>query len=121
MNNVYVINASVHKEIKDGYRVKVSMEEIGMFINGMVIYPPNEKHEDWKVLTPAMKFGYKYVHTIEFNSKLQLWAEIREACIEAVKKYQSESSSMVRSDNTNKDVVLEDISDEPIDLSSIPF
>lgn len=122
MTKAYSIEASVHKPIKEGYRVKVEMKEIGLFINGMIVYPPNEKHEDWQVLTPAMKFGYKYIHTIEFNSKLPLWKELRSVCIEAVRLYIDNTPNAALKNNC-RDVVLEDIDDKPLDFSKIdiPF
>jgi hypothetical protein len=122
MTKAYSIEASVHKPIKEGYRVKVEMKEIGLFINGMIVYPPNEKHEDWKVLTPAANYGHRWVHTIEFDGKLPLWKEICSACIEAVKLYINSSSNEV-AQNDCRDVVLEDIDDKPLDFSKvdIPF
>lgn len=81
---LHTVEASVHKSMGDGWRVKVSVLDLGMYINGMVVYPPNEKHEEWMVLTPAKPAGRgKYARIIEFNKNLPLWGHIETACIDA--------------------------------------
>ena len=119
MAKSYNIEASVHKPINGGFRVKAELKEIGLYINGMVVYPPNDKHEDWQVLSPAVKYGFKYAKIIEFDGKLPLWKELRESCIEAVKLYTSENDTQYTT--KGRDVVLDDIEDGPVDLSGIPF
>jgi hypothetical protein len=114
MAKLFTIEAAVHQgaNVAEGFRVKVSVIDLGIYINGMVVYPPNERSDEWTVYTPAKRAGRgKYVHIVEFNKKLPLWNEINEACIEAAKL----ESQMV------KDVVITDIDDEPIDWNSIPF
>lgn len=78
----------------------------------MMIYPPDDDHREWSVLTPARPAGRgKYARIVEFNKKMPLWDEVYEACVNAVKLEMSQS----------QDVVLDDIDDGPIDLSDIPF
>lgn len=109
---LHTVEASVHKQYGEGYRVKVCILDLGVYINGMMIYPPNEDHEDWAVLTPARPAGRgKYARIVEFNKKLPLWEHVYDACVNAVKL---ELSSV------NKDVVLEDIPDV-ISFDNIPF
>ena len=122
MTKVYNVEALVHKPIGEGFRVKVEIKEIGLFINGMVVYPPNEKNKGWQTLTPAIKKGFRWVHAIEFNSKLPLWKAISEACIEAVRLYIDSSSNETIHSNYHE-VILEDIDDKPLDFSTvdIPF
>lgn len=107
------IEAVVHKELSFGYRVKVSILDLGIYINGMVVFPPNEEHDYWTVKPPAMRAGRgKYVYIIEFNKKLPLWEEIFDACVDAVKLEKS----------YDKDVVITDFDeDAPINLDDIPF
>lgn len=112
MAKLFVIEASVHKELENGYRVKVSLPELGMYINGMMVFPPTEDHEDWGVFTPAQRAGRgKYVHLVEFNKKLPLWEHVFDACVDAVKAELS---------ITQKDVVPEDIPDT-ISFDNIPY
>ena len=114
MPKLFTVEAEVHKTavVKGGYRVKVSILDLGLYINGMMVYPPNEKYDEWSVLTPARPAGRgRYAHIVEFNKKLPLWEHIYDACIDAAKLEHSYS----------QDVVITDISDDPIDLSEIPF
>ena len=124
MTKSFSIVAKVHKEIGIGYRVKVSILDLGMYINGMVVMTPNDEH-DWSVYPPALRTFKNYTYLIEFDKKLALWSEIYEASIEAVKVWQSadksEDTHFVRSRPIGADVVLEDIDDEPIDFKDIPF
>jgi hypothetical protein len=39
MAKSFTIETQVHKPIPQGYRVKVSVLDIGMYINGMVVMP----------------------------------------------------------------------------------
>ena len=126
MSNLYNVEASVHKLLATGaYRVKVSILDFGMYINGALVYPPNDDH-DWAVYMPSQRAGRGlWKPIIEFNKKLALWAEIYDACIEAVKADASlggvELHTSKTSYSSQRDVVLEDIPDEPIDLADIPF
>lgn len=86
----YSIEAKVHMPIPHGgYRVKVWFPDMGMYINGVLVYPPNERHERWGVLTPLLGKGGRgrQPKAIEFDGKSDLWHEFREAAIKAVKVY----------------------------------
>ena len=86
MENEYEVEAEVHKPVGAGYRVKALVHDIGIYINGMMVLPPNDEH-DWAVYPPLLgRAGRgKYRYTVEFNKHAPLWNEIYEACIEAVK------------------------------------
>lgn len=113
MPKLYTIEAKVHMELAKGYRVKLSILSLGIYVNGMVVFSPNEEHNYWSVHEPSQRnrFG-KYFKTVEFDHKTPLWKEICETCVEAVQLYISES----------KDVVITDFDiDAPISLDDIPF
>lgn len=110
--------------LKDSYRVKLSEHNIGMFINGMVVYPPNDKNKDWGVLTPSIRLGRGFIRPFEFNGKKPMWLEIKEACINAVKLYLGDNGIGHQAKSytaPSGDTVLLDIEEGPIDLSEIPF
>ena len=116
MTKLHNIEATVHKVVGNGYRVKVSMIDLGMYINGMMIFPPSEDHREWSVMTPARPAGRgKYARIVEFDKRKILWEEIYVACVEAVESDPEYSQKQI------KDIVIDDIDDEPIDLSNIPF
>lgn len=115
MNMDFQVEASVHKGIGEGFRVKASIIALGQYINGMMVYPPNDKHDDWVVYTPTAN----KVRTVEFRGNAPLWKQLCESCIEAVKDYMGDEVSN-RTEYRHKDIVIEDIPDGPIDLSDIP-
>jgi hypothetical protein len=90
---LYNIEAEWHMKLKNrhgeffGHRVKVLVldDDLGFFINGMVVCPPEtSKTGGWEVYTP--KAGNARI--IEFNGKKsKLWPEIKDACIDAAKEY----------------------------------
>lgn len=111
MPKLFNIDAEVTPStVKFGYRVKVWDKELGFYINGMMVYPPNPKYPEWGVMPPGVpRAPGKFV--IEFNKKLPLWNEIAEKCIEV---------AQIEHSNT-QDVVITDIPDGPITLEDIPF
>lgn len=112
------VKAQFHKEIHEGFRVKILIPDIGLYINGTRVYPPNAKHPDkWVVLTPSIM----KTRIIELNPNLPLWGMIQKACIDAVSEYKLSNSTPSSSGTQGRDVVPEDIPDGPIDFSEIPF
>lgn len=86
MENEFDVSAEVHQTAGAGYRVKVLVPDIGIYINGFMVFPPNGEN-DWAVYPPLLgRAGRgKYRYTVEFNKQLELWDEIYTACVEAVK------------------------------------
>jgi hypothetical protein len=112
----YALEAQVHKKYGNGYRVKVSLLELGLYINGMMVYPPDDDHKEWSVLTPARPAGRgKYARIVEFNKKLQLWSEVYEACVDAVRLDMSYGEDAVVTDS------VDGLGEEPISLDDIQF
>jgi hypothetical protein len=109
MAKLHNIEAQVHKPLPTGYRVKVSVLDLGMYINGFVVMEPNEQHPNWAVYPPKQNIYGHFIPIVEFSKKLPLWDEISEACIEEVKKYSQET----------KDVVITELSEEPINFDNI--
>jgi len=92
----YNIEAKVHTIVPNGgYRVKVAFPDMGMYINGVLVYPPNGEHDKWGVLTPRAGRGGrgKQPRIIEFNGKSELWQQFRETVIEAVKLHRDENAA----------------------------
>lgn len=93
---LHTVEAEVHKQYGNGYRVKVMILDLGIYINGMMVYPPNDEHKQWSVLTPARPAGRgKYARIVEFNKKLPLWEHVHDACVDAVKLFQHDSKDTV--------------------------
>ena len=111
---VFNIDAEVTPSsgLKRGYRVKVWDKELGLYINGMMVYPPNAKYPEWGVVPPSRLAGRgRYAYIVEFDKKQQFWMEIYDKCVEVAQiEYLN-----------NQDAVVTEISDEPISLDDIPF
>ena len=87
------IEASVHTPLGDGYRLKVSIAALGMYINGFRAYPPKGKY-DWAVYPPQTRNpkNGRYINLLEFDKKTEFWDEFKRACINAVNDYKSGAS-----------------------------
>ncbi len=95
-------------EIRDGYRVKVSLPEVGVYISGWTVRESDKTV--WWVQPPASNKGGKWYPAIEFDKNKELWKQIETACIVAVEKEKElYESNSIHPNN-----------DEPLDLSAIP-
>lgn len=91
----FEVEAAVHMEIPNGgFRVKVSVPNLGLYINGIMVFPPSGKHTKWGVLTPqgTSKSGKRF-RQLEFAKQSLLWIEIEAACVAAVKYYTGETET----------------------------
>jgi hypothetical protein len=117
MPKLFNVDAEFHTTVATkmgtAYRIKVLIPELGIFINGMMVYPPNPKFPQWGVTAPSRLAGRgQYKEVVEFNKKLPLWEEIYDKCIEVAQLEYANS----------KDEVITDFDEsEPINLDDIPF
>ena len=94
MTKLHAVEVSVHQQIKEGYRVKISVLDLGLYINGALVFPPNDKHDNWVVYPPAIPTRFKRVYPAEFDKRKTLWMEMEQAVIEAVKLHENEVAPM---------------------------
>lgn len=80
------VEAEVHMPIKDGYRLKVSVHALGMYVNGWQMYPSKKHRFGWQSKPPYYTVKNKVYYPLEFNKKEQLWKDIELACIRAVEE-----------------------------------
>lgn len=88
-NNHYGIEAIIRSEIEGGYRLKVSVQTMGMFIDGFrATKDPKAKHESgWWIQQPAFRIGsFAYKPCPEFDKHNPFWLEIEDCCIKAVQQ-----------------------------------
>ena len=95
------VTAEVHKQIEERYRVKVSIHDDGMYINGFMVFPPDEEHE-WSVYPPSLKVFGRYIYLVEYDKSKQLWNEIFEACINAVEVWKVKGDGLQSQEKTVK-------------------
>jgi hypothetical protein len=87
--NLHIISVEYHTELKGGsHRVKVSLIDLGMYINGFRVFPPTDGHDDWWVFPPQLPGrGKKSITIVEFKKSEPLWGEIVDKCIACVQEY----------------------------------
>lgn len=91
----FAISAVVVGEINNGFRLKVEVKDLGLYMYGWTVRESTKEGEIWWVQPPAQRIGRKYISTPEFDKSKQLYIQIQNKCIEAV---ESESSIQTPSD-----------------------
>jgi hypothetical protein len=82
--------ASVHKQLANGFRLKVTIDALGLYINGFRVLNGRGEHK-WWVIPPQQRAGPRYIDILEFDKSYDLWTDIENACIQAVEEYSPES------------------------------
>ncbi len=114
MTDDYGIEVEVRGEIGDGYRLKVSATSIGMYVDGFRALRSAKNHSGYWIQSPAQKVNGKWIHTPEFSTKTDFWAQLEQSCLNAINDYETDVPYR------GKDTVITDIPDEPINLDDIP-
>ena len=85
MTDEYEIEAIVRGDLSDGYRLKVSVLSLGMYIDGFRAHKSSDDESGWWIQEPAYRVGYRsqYKHSPEFNKKHPFWKTIEHACARA--------------------------------------
>ena len=86
MTTIHSISVEVRAAIKDGYRLKVSVLDLGLYIDGFRAVRSDRNMSGWWVQPPATNVKGKWLTTPEFDKSCTLWQEIEQACLEAVKE-----------------------------------
>ncbi len=119
MTEIYEVDAAVHMPLSKGFRVKANIRGLGIYINGIVVFPPDAKSDKWEFRSPATKDNKsgKWSSLIEFDTKMPLWKELTSVCFQAVQDYIEQNN--YRNLATTRDEVIEDIDDEPINWDAV--
>ena len=75
------------KSSGERYRLKVSINDIGIHVMGMLVQNSVIEGVKWYVTTPAHKVGNKYYKDVTFDTNKLLWQEIEQACIKQLESY----------------------------------
>lgn len=101
---------------KDRFFVKINFHGVGMWINSFSVTPSKYEAMEWWVQPPAHRQSKGWVPTVDFAKGYPIWKIIEEKSIQAVEKVKANGYTL-----SNKDVVIEDIPDGPVNLDDIPF
>lgn len=81
----FEIETTIRGDLDDGYRLKVSVLSLGMYIDGFRAHKSSEDESGWWVQPPAYRVGYRsqYKQSPEFNKKHPFWKAIERSCAQA--------------------------------------
>ncbi len=111
MANHHSIDVEIAQSISNGYRVKISVLDLGMYLNGCLLLESDRNTSGWSLLPPTYQVNSKRYHPVEFNKRERLWVEMEHACIEQV-QYADHETRRPLANNGKKDVVITDIDDD---------
>jgi len=77
------VKAEVHVPITGGYRLKVFVYGLGIYINGWQVYAGKGNRDRWVNKPPYYTVKGKPYYPLEFDKKGLLWRSITAACNEA--------------------------------------
>lgn len=86
--NDFDVEIEVLGDINNGYRLKVSVLDLGMYMFGWTARRSEKNKSGWWVQQQAIKVGGGWKLCPEFNKALPLWQKIENECIQAVKHYE---------------------------------
>lgn len=85
-------------EIKGGYRLKISLVDLGIYVFGFRAIQSDKENSGWWVQPPANRTPSGWKANPEFDKTKDLWREIELACIEAVHQYDGGAAEVDMSD-----------------------
>ena len=107
---MHTIEVTVRNELATkkgkGYRLKVSVLDLGLYIDGFRAIPSNKNQSGWWVQPPSNNVGGKWINAVEFDKTKVLWNEIEKSCERAIETYLNEDVEHARSNS--RDVLPSD-------------
>lgn len=115
MANLHIVEAEVLGDINNGYRLKISVLDIGVYVYGFTVRRSDKNSSGWWVQPPATNVKGKWVSTIEFDKSKSLWVEVEQACLEQVKLQEQGNRAYTPTDEEMTDKSIAD------SLKAIPW
>lgn len=84
ITKLHAIEAEVLGEIANGFRIKVSVLDLGLYMYGWTARRSLQSKRGWWIQPQAVKTTSGWKPTVEFDKSNSLWVEIEAACIDAV-------------------------------------
>ena len=83
---IHSISDDIRGTIDKGYRLKVSVLDLGIYMDGFRAIRSERNAGDWWIQAPAIFAGHKWRGTPEFDKTTTLWEEIEQACLETIQE-----------------------------------
>lgn len=107
MRNLYCVEAEVRGDIKGVYRLKISILDLGVYVDGFTARHSDIDDTGWWIQPPARQVGARWISVIEFDKSKTLWVEIVNCCLDTINLYEQ--------NNTKGLIEVKDVSDEAIE------
>ncbi|USN96469.1 MAG: hypothetical protein H6797_05395 [Candidatus Nomurabacteria bacterium] len=117
---MYSIETVVRSELRDGkgYRLKVSILDLGLYIDGFRALKSERNQNGWWVQPPSNLVKGVWVTACEFDKTKAFWLNIEQSCVDAIATYLSEDRQQI-TQNSSRDILPAD--DEMEDVLSKGF
>lgn len=119
MSNLYCVESEVRGDIKGGYRLKIAILDLGVYIDGFTARRSGVDSSGWWIQPPAKQVGGKWKHVIEFDKSKTLWTEIVNCCLDTINLYQQNESKLLGQVEDVSDAAIERGLDEAIQMFGI--
>lgn len=100
MQKQFSVSVDIHQAIKNGWRLKVTVPELGMYINGFRAHPSKKEPGEWAIFAPSQKVGSRWVDVVEFDHSMPLWKEIEKIARAVVAKREEIEEKMTADEET---------------------
>lgn len=118
MDNELGIEMEVRGEIRNGYRLKLSVNSIGMYVDGFTAVKSPRNASGFWVQPPRQEVNGEWKRMVEFALKTEFWATLEEKSLEAINGYND-------TDTNVKEITDEELTDEGIsealDMALVDF
>lgn len=111
MQEHFGVSVDIHQAIpKNGWRMKVTVASLGIYINGFRAYPSKKEAGSWAIYPPSQPVGSRFVPVIEFDKSMPLWDEIETKAKQAVIAREQQEAKLAVDSNIS-----------PTELSDVGF
>lgn len=104
--NEHDIYIEVLGSINNGYRLKVNVDDLGLYMIGWTARRSDKNESGWWIQPSANNVNGKWKISPEFNKAMALWQQIEKKCVEAVNEYEAKPEE--------PEIADEDLSQESI-------
>lgn len=96
--NDFDVEIEVLGSINNGYRLKVNVIDLGMFMFGWTARRSDKNASGWWIQQQSIKVSEIWKVVPEFNKAMPLWQHLEKKCIEAVNYYEANPPEVITDD-----------------------
>lgn len=125
--NTFDIEIEVLGSINNGYRLKASVLDLGLYMFGWTARRSDKNNSGWWVQQQAIQINNDWKHIPEFNKAMPLWQELEAKCIHAVQEYEDNPPELIKDEDLTPEAIAEGLGkaideiDKDQDQGAIPW